>query len=94
MEEEGWEGEKTKLFLFFPPPPPSPSILFFALALTFSTQALLDGELDRDRFKGSELKPGQSSHRYLRKKDVISYIFSVEHTTCDYHSQTNKNTKA
>ena len=28
------------------------------------------------------------------KKDVTGYIFSVEHTTCDYHSQTNKNSKS
>ena len=32
--------------------------------------AILDGELDRDRFIGSELKPEQSNHRYSMKKDV------------------------
>ena len=93
MEEGGWEGKKTKLS-FLPFPSPFPFIPSFCSCLTFSTQAMLDGELDRDRFKGSELKPGQSSHRYSRKKDVTRYIFSVEHTTCDYHSQTNKNSKA
>lgn len=88
MEEGGWEGKKTKLsFLPFPSLP-------FCSGLTFSTQVMLDGELDWDRFKGSELKQGQSSHRYPRKKDVTDYIFSVERTTCDYHSQTNKNSKA
>lgn len=74
---------KDKTFPFSPPSPPSPSFLFFALVLTFSTQAMLHGEFDRDRFKGSELKPGQSSHRYSMKKDVTGYIFSIEHTTCD-----------
>ena len=93
MEEGGWEGKKMKLS-FLPSPTLFPFIPSFCSGLTFSTQAMLDVELDRDRFKGSELKPGQSSHRYSRKKDVTGYIFSVEHTTCDYHSQTNKNSKA
>lgn len=74
---------KDESFPFSHPPPPSPSFLFFALVLTFSTQAMLDGELDRDRFIGSELKRGQSSHRYSMKKDVTGYIFSFEQTTCD-----------
>lgn len=74
---------KDETFPFSPPPPPSPSFLFFALVLTFSTKAMLDGELDRDRFIGSELKRRQSSHRYSMKKDITGYIFSVEHTTCD-----------
>ena len=85
--------EKDETFLS-PLPHPLPLHSFFLLWSNFSTQTMLDGELDRDRFKGSELKPGQSSHRYSRKKDVTGYIFSVEHTTCDYHSQTNKNSKA
>ena len=93
MEEGGWEGKKTKLS-FLPSPSPFPFIPSFCSGLTFSTQVMLDGELDWDRFKGSELKQGQSSHWYPRKKDVTGYIFSVEHTTCDYHSQTNKNSKA
>ena len=93
MEEGGWEGEKDETFLS-PLPTPFPFIPSFCSGLTFSTPAMLDGELDSDRFKGSELKPGQSSNRYSRKKDVTGYIFSVENTTCDYHSQTNKNSKA
>ena len=77
MEEGGWEGKKTKLsFLPSPSPTPFPFIPSFCSCLTFSTQAILDGELDRDRFKGRELKPGQSSHRYSRKK-MLQAIFSA-----------------
>ena len=92
MEEGGWEGKKTKLS-FLPSPTPFPFIPSFCSGLTFSTQAMLDGELDRDRFKGSELKPGQSNILFPWISVATGYIFSVEHTTCDYRSQTNKNSK-